>query len=41
MSDPSRYAERLVLYVLLGLAAALWLGFGGMVFLGIVQTIGT
>lgn len=37
MSDPSRYAERVIIYALLGLAAVVWLGFGGMVFVGILQ----
>jgi hypothetical protein len=37
MSDHSRYAEKLVIYVLLGLAAVVWLGFGGLVFVGILQ----
>ena len=37
MSDPSRYAEKAVLYIMLGLAAAVWLGLGGLMFVGILQ----
>ncbi len=38
MSDQSsRYAEKLVLYALLGLAAVVWIGLGGLVFVGILQ----
>ncbi|MGZ3274578.1 MAG: hypothetical protein ACXU82_11140 [Caulobacteraceae bacterium] len=37
MSDKSRYAEKVVLYALLGLAAAVWIGFGGLVFIGILK----
>jgi hypothetical protein len=33
----SRYTEHAVIYALLGLAAAIWLGFGGLVFVGILQ----
>jgi len=37
MADSSRYAERAVIYVLLALAAVVWLGLGGAVFLGILH----
>lgn len=37
MSDSSRYAEHLVIYALLALAAIVWIGFGGAVFLGILR----
>jgi hypothetical protein len=37
MSDGSRYAERAVIYALLAVAAVVWLGLGGLVFLGILQ----
>ena len=37
MSDKNRYAERVVLYALLGLAALAWIGFGGLVFIGILR----
>lgn len=40
MSDPSRYAEHIVVYALLALAAVVWLGLGGLVFLGILQNTG-
>jgi small neutral amino acid transporter SnatA (MarC family) len=41
MNDQSsRYAERVVIYALLALAAVLWFGLGGMVFLGILQDAG-
>jgi CBS-domain-containing membrane protein len=41
MSDSSsRYAEHLVIYAMLAVAAAIWLGFGGMVFLGILHDAG-
>jgi hypothetical protein len=41
MSDQSRsYAERAVIYVLLGLAAVVWFGFGSLVFVGILQNTG-
>jgi hypothetical protein len=36
----SRYAERVVLYGLLALASVLWLGLGGVVFLGILKDVG-
>lgn len=37
MSDPSRYAERVIIYALLAVAAVVWLGLGGLVFVGILQ----
>ncbi len=37
MSERSLSYERLVIYALLGLAAAVWIGFGGLVFVGILQ----
>jgi len=41
MSDnSSRYAEHLVIYALLAIAAIIWLGFGGAVFLGILHNAG-
>jgi hypothetical protein len=41
MSDQSsRYAERVVIYAMLGLAAIVWLGLGGAVFIGILQNVG-
>lgn len=41
MSDQTRsYAERVIIYVLLALAAAIWLGFGGAVFVGILHNAG-
>jgi hypothetical protein len=40
MSDQSRYAEKVVIYALLGLAAVVWLGLGGLVFVGILQDAG-
>jgi hypothetical protein len=41
MSDSSsRYAEHVVIYALLALAAIVWLGLGGAVFVGILQNAG-
>ena len=40
MSDQSRSYERFVIYALLGLATVVWLGFGGLVFVGILQDVG-
>jgi hypothetical protein len=41
MSDSSsRYAERIVLYAFLAVAAVVWLGLGGAVFVGILQNAG-
>lgn len=41
MSDETRsYAEKLVIYALLGLGAAVWIGLGGLVFIGILQDAG-
>ena len=41
MSEQSRsYAERGVIYALLALAAAVWFGIGGAVFLGILRNTG-
>jgi len=41
MSEQSaRYADRAVIYVLLALAAIVWLGFGGAIFVGILQNTG-
>ena len=41
MSDQSRaYAERVVIYAMLALAAIVWIGIGGAVFIGIVQNTG-
>lgn len=40
MSGQSRYAERGVIYALLALAAAVWIGFGGAVFVGILHNAG-
>ena len=41
MSDQTRgYAERGVIYALLALAAIVWLGFGGAVFVGILHNAG-
>ena len=40
MSDANRYSERLVLYALLGLSALAWIGFGGLIFVGILQDAG-
>jgi hypothetical protein len=38
MSDQTRSAaERLVLYLMLLVIAAVWIGFGGLVFVGILQ----
>jgi hypothetical protein len=36
----SRYAERLVIYAMLAVAAIVWIGLGGAVFLGILQNTG-
>jgi len=36
----SRYAEHLVIYAMLALVSALWLGLGGLVFVGILQGVG-
>ena len=41
MSDETRsHAERWVLYAMLAVAAVVWIGFGGMVFVGILQDAG-
>jgi len=41
MSDQTRsYAERVVIYALLGLAAVVWFGLGGAVFVGILGATG-
>jgi hypothetical protein len=40
MSDGSRYAEHVVIYALLALAAVVWLGLGGLVFLGVLRDVG-
>ncbi len=41
MSDRTRsYAERVVIYAFLAIAAAVWFGLGGAVFLGIVRNTG-
>lgn len=40
MTDYSRTAERLVLYVMLLLATGVWVVIGGMVFVGILQSSG-
>jgi hypothetical protein len=40
MSDPSRYAERAVIYALLAVGAIVWVGLGGLVFVGILQGAG-
>jgi hypothetical protein len=41
MSDQSRsYAERVVIYAMLGVAAVVWIVICGAVFLGIVQNTG-
>ncbi len=40
MSDSSSSYERLVIYALLGLAAVVWIGLGGAVFVGILQSAG-
>jgi hypothetical protein len=37
VSESSRYAERVVIYALLALAAVVWIGLGGVVFVGILQ----
>jgi hypothetical protein len=41
MSDQSRsYAERAVIYAMLAIAAIVWLGLGGAVFVGILKDAG-
>jgi hypothetical protein len=41
MSDnSSRYAERIVIYAFLALAAVVWIGLGGAVFVGILRNAG-
>lgn len=41
MSDQTRsYAERGVIYFLLALAAVVWIGLGGAVFMGILHNAG-
>jgi hypothetical protein len=40
MSEQSLSYERVVIYALLFVAAAVWLGLGGMVFVGILQDAG-
>jgi hypothetical protein len=40
VSEQSRvYAEKAVIYTLVLLAAAIWLGFGGAVFVGILRDV--
>ena len=40
MTDLSRAAERLFLYLMILVAAAVWFGLGGMIFFGIIRTAG-
>ena len=35
--NSSNYGERLFIYALLAVGAIVWIGFGGIVFLGILQ----
>jgi hypothetical protein len=39
MSDPSRYAERLILLLMLLACAAVMFVFGGIIFVGILQNV--
>ena len=40
MSEQSTSYERIVIYAFLALATAVWLGFGGLVFVGILHDVG-
>ncbi len=40
MSEQSTSYERIVIYAFLALAAVAWLGFGGLVFVGILHDVG-
>ena len=39
MSNPAPYAERLVLLIMLLAAAAFLFSFGGLIFIGILQSV--